>query len=207
MCLPHNYQVAWLRCDVMSNRLCRPQQIANTASETQSRCVKIVILSSCMGPLCHVRNIIMYVLSWWSVYVLTECYFGVYFPICEATSEINIKIRLEWVHKWLRHSSTYINPCIQSSYISLFEQHHYILLLNHLARDPAGHLNICRLTKTYSKSLIVIAKTSSQLAWTHIVVNTVPADGPAPLVARAYASQVQCPNTYRLGTENINLRC
>ena len=28
-----------------------------------------------------------------------ECYFGVYFPSCAATREINTKITLEWAHK------------------------------------------------------------------------------------------------------------
>ena len=36
-----------------------------------------------------------------------ECYFGVYFPSCTATREINTKITLEWAHT-VRHKSTYI---------------------------------------------------------------------------------------------------
>ena len=35
-----------------------------------------------------------------------EGYFGVYFPSCEATSEINTKITHEW--ETVRHESTYI---------------------------------------------------------------------------------------------------
>ena len=36
-----------------------------------------------------------------------EGYFGVYFPSCEATGEINTKITLEWMQR-VRHESTYI---------------------------------------------------------------------------------------------------
>ena len=58
-------------CDIISNRLWRHQQNEDWASETQGRCVKIVILSSFIDVLCHVRNIIMYVLSWRTVSALT----------------------------------------------------------------------------------------------------------------------------------------
>ena len=37
-----------------------------------------------------------------------EGYFGVYFPSCFATREINTKIALEWVQKPFGHDSTYI---------------------------------------------------------------------------------------------------
>ena len=38
-----------------------------------------------------------------------ECYFGVYFPRCFATREINTKITLSLVSaETIRHSSTYI---------------------------------------------------------------------------------------------------
>ena len=38
-----------------------------------------------------------------------ECYFGVYFPRCCATREINTKIALSWpTAKTVRHASTYI---------------------------------------------------------------------------------------------------
>ena len=50
-------------CDVISNLLWRHQQKKNRASETRGRCVKIVVLSSFMDWLCHVRNKITYVLS------------------------------------------------------------------------------------------------------------------------------------------------
>ena len=41
----------------------------------------------------------MYVLGWRTVSALTRGYFGVYFPICEATREINTKITPEWAQK------------------------------------------------------------------------------------------------------------
>ena len=38
-----------------------------------------------------------------------EGYFGVYFPSCEATREINTNITLEWARtETVRHESTYI---------------------------------------------------------------------------------------------------
>ena len=42
---------------------------------------------------------IMYVLTWWTVWALTRVNFGVYFPSCEATREINTNITLEWAQK------------------------------------------------------------------------------------------------------------
>ena len=65
-------------CDVMSNRLWLNQQNKNQASETQGWCVKIVvfIVIYFMDLLCHVRNNIMYVLSWQTVSALTQLLFG-----------------------------------------------------------------------------------------------------------------------------------
>ena len=41
---------------------------------------------------------IMYVLAW--LFMRSrEGYFGVYFPSCVATREINTKITIEWAHK------------------------------------------------------------------------------------------------------------
>ena len=37
--------------------------------------------------------------TWQTVYVLTRMSFGVYFPHCCATREINTKITLSWAHK------------------------------------------------------------------------------------------------------------
>ena len=52
-----------------------------------------------MDSLCRVRNKIMYVLSWRTVFALTQCYFGIYFPRCFATREINTNITLSWALK------------------------------------------------------------------------------------------------------------
>ena len=41
----------------------------------------------------------MYVLEWRIVSALTRGYFGVYFPSCEATGEMNTKITPEWAQK------------------------------------------------------------------------------------------------------------
>ena len=43
-------------CDVISNRLWRHQQNEDRGSETQGRCVKIVVLASFMDTLCRVRK-------------------------------------------------------------------------------------------------------------------------------------------------------
>ena len=57
-------------------------------------------LASFMDSLCRVRNKIIYVLLWRKVLMRSlECYFGVYFPRCCATREINTKITLLWAHK------------------------------------------------------------------------------------------------------------
>ena len=55
-------------------------------------------LSSFMNSLYCARNKIMYVLSWRTVSAL-KCYFGVYFPRCFATREINTEIILSWALK------------------------------------------------------------------------------------------------------------
>ena len=90
-------------CDVISNRLLRHQQNEKQASETWGRCVKIVVLSSFMEPLCRVRNKIMYVLSRWTVSALTRVLIWCLFPSlrtrCFATREINTKITLSWALK------------------------------------------------------------------------------------------------------------
>ena len=76
-------------CDVISNRLWSHQQNENRASETQRRCVKIVVFIIIYGFLmsCKKYN---------NIY---PCYFGVYFYRCFATREINTKITLWWVLK------------------------------------------------------------------------------------------------------------
>ena len=59
-------------CDVISNRLWRHQQNVNWASETRGRCMQIAVSSSFMDSLCHVENIVLYVLSRWTVYAVTR---------------------------------------------------------------------------------------------------------------------------------------
>ena len=49
-----------------------------------------------VGP--HLYRI-LYALEWRTVSVLARGLFGVYFPSCEATKEINTKITLEWAQK------------------------------------------------------------------------------------------------------------
>ena len=61
-----------IHCDAISIRLWRHQQNENRASETRGRCEKVVVLSSFMYSLCHVRNEIIYVLSWRTVFELTH---------------------------------------------------------------------------------------------------------------------------------------
>ena len=72
--------------DVITNRLWRHQQNVKRAS---------VIY----GSLCHVRNEIMYVLVWRTVYALTRVLFWCLFLPLLRNSEINTKITLSWAHK------------------------------------------------------------------------------------------------------------
>ena len=58
-------------CDVINNRLWRHQQNINPASEARVDVWSSSFLSSLLSPLCRVRNIIMYVLSWRTVSALT----------------------------------------------------------------------------------------------------------------------------------------
>ena len=62
-------------CDVIANQLWRHQQNVKRASETRGWCVKILILAPFVDSLCHVRNKIMYVLLWRTVYALTRVLF------------------------------------------------------------------------------------------------------------------------------------
>ena len=75
---------------LIANRLWRHQQ--NKASEWDTGwCVKNLVLASFMDSLCRVRNKIMYVLLWRTVYALTGVLFW-----CLL---INTKITLQWAHK------------------------------------------------------------------------------------------------------------
>ena len=86
------------QCDVISNRLWRHQQNVNRAGETRVRCMKS-FLSSFMDPLCRVRNKILYVLSWLTVYAFSRVLFGINLSHCCTTREIYTKIALSWAHK------------------------------------------------------------------------------------------------------------
>ena len=67
-------------CDVIANRLWRHQQNIKRASETRDDVWRSSFLSSFMDSLCRVRNRIMYVLLWRTVYALTRVLFWCLFP-------------------------------------------------------------------------------------------------------------------------------
>ena len=67
-------------CDVIANQLWHHQQNVKRASETRGWCVKILVLPPFMDSLCRVRNKIMYVLLWRTVYALTRVLFWCLFP-------------------------------------------------------------------------------------------------------------------------------
>ena len=114
-------------CDITSNRLTSEKR----ASETRGRFVKIVFLSSFMDSLCCARNRITHRLSWRTVFLPLEFYFGIFFPRCFVTREINNKITLSWalnrfvtrlhtlfsistgIIKYLGHIAPFVN-CITS---------------------------------------------------------------------------------------------
>ena len=58
-----------------------------------------------------------------------ECYFGVYFPRCCATREINTKITLSWAHKQF---TTRVHTLFYINYASMLG-----LKLNHVSRGVA----------------------------------------------------------------------
>ena len=82
------------RCDVISSRLWRHQQNENVRLRHGDDMLRSSFLSSC-----RVRNKVMYVLSWRIASVLTRVSFWHFFPRCEATREINIKITFSWALK------------------------------------------------------------------------------------------------------------
>ena len=95
-------------CDVINNQLWRHQQNINPASEAQGWCVKIVVFIIILLSLWHVRNEIMYVLSWQTVFALTWVLFWCLFPLLLRNlgnkHQNNPLISTETV----RHSSAYI---------------------------------------------------------------------------------------------------
>ena len=88
-------------CDVISDRLWHHQKNGNRAGETRGRYVKIVVSSSFMDSLCHVRNKALYILLWRTVSVLTRVLvasqLGKYTKVTPLVSTETV-----------RHSSTYI---------------------------------------------------------------------------------------------------
>ena len=86
-------------CDVIANQLWRHHQNIKRASETWGWCVKILVLASFMDSLCRVRNKIMYVLLWRTVYALTRVLFWCLFPSLLRNSGNKNQITLSWAHK------------------------------------------------------------------------------------------------------------
>ena len=66
--------------DVIANRLWRHQQNVKRASETRDDVWRSSFLASFMDSLCRVRNKIIYVLLWRTVYALTRVLFWCLFP-------------------------------------------------------------------------------------------------------------------------------
>ena len=86
---------------VIANRLWRHQLNVRRASETRGWCAKILVLASFMDLLCRVRNKIMYVLLWRTVYALTRVLFWCLFPSLLRNNPL--------VSAWtVRHAITYI---------------------------------------------------------------------------------------------------
>ena len=88
----------WLHCDVISNRLWCHQHNANRASETQTPCLKIVFLSSCMGPLCHVRMMhVITLTSQWARWRLKSPASGLFTQLfIQVQIKENIKAPRHW---------------------------------------------------------------------------------------------------------------
>ena len=86
--------------DVIAIRLWRHQQNVKGASETWGLCVKILVLASFMDSLCRVRNKIMYVLLWRTVYGLTQVLFWCLFPslLCNSGNKHEIKPSCERIN-------------------------------------------------------------------------------------------------------------
>ena len=85
--------------DVIANRLWCHQQNIKWASETRDDVWRSLFSASFIYSLCHLRNKIMYVLLWWTVFALTRVLFWCLFPSLLCNSDIYIKITLSWAHK------------------------------------------------------------------------------------------------------------
>ena len=79
-----------------------------------------------------------------------ECYFGVYFPRCWATREINIKNNTRVSAKSICHARTYIILYIFYTHIYIFGTRVHLLILNIIVMPRVSttkqlwYLNICR---------------------------------------------------------------
>ena len=89
----------------------------NQASEARGRCVKLFFSYSFMDSLCHVRNKIMYVLSWRTVSALTRVLFWYLFPLLLCNSGNKHQNNPLVSAEMICHSSTYIILCIFSDVI------------------------------------------------------------------------------------------
>ena len=95
-------------CDAISNRMWRHRQNDNWVSEARGWYVKIVVLSSFMDSLCHVRNKEMYVLLWQTVSVPTWVLFWHLFPSVLRNSGNKHQNDPLMGTETVCHSSTYV---------------------------------------------------------------------------------------------------
>ena len=95
-------------CDVIADRLWRHQQNVMRASEPRGFCVKILVSASFMNLLCRVRNKLMYVLLWRTVYALTRVLFWCLFPSLLRNLGNKHQNNPPVSAQTVRHASTYI---------------------------------------------------------------------------------------------------
>ena len=152
--------------------------------------------SSFMDSLCCVRNKLMYVLSWWTVSVLTQVFFGIYFPHCFATWEINTKITLLWA---LKQFITRVDTLF-----TIWLYHQYAILLSKRPLETSFNKIMTKtfaLNETHSCSCswVFIHNCSDVIFWNFTshsgrenLVNTcsMVADAQAPCIARSSAAMV-----------------
>ena len=114
-------------CDVSSNRLWRHQRNKDRASETGTMCKDRRFMYS----LCHVRNRMIYVLSWRTVSALTRVLFCYLFPSLLRNSGNKHQNNPLVSTQTVRHSSTYIifyishiiGPRYDGTLLYLYNQH------------------------------------------------------------------------------------
>ena len=95
-------------CDVIADRLWRHQQNVMRASEPRGLCVKILAWAPFMNSLFRVRNKIMYVQLWRTVYALTRVLFWCLFPSLLRNSGNKHQNNPLVSAQTVRHASTYI---------------------------------------------------------------------------------------------------